>query len=99
MKKSASEVIRGLENRVSKLENRKASPQVLSSTVMSIFVKEISNVHRDRSLTDDEKKTRHELITGLMREVNTVIEDHQSNVRDLKNDLFKLASALGKLGA
>jgi hypothetical protein len=98
MRRSASEVINDLENRVDRLEGRTAS-NVLSSAVMSVFTDELSNIASDRSLSDVEKQVQHQLVSRLMREVNSVVKDHQLKVRDAGKDLFELANIVSKLSS
>ena len=98
MRRSASEVINDLENRVDRLEGRTAS-KVLSVAVMSVFTDELANIASDRALSDAERKVWHEHVSRLMREVNSVVKDHQSKVRDAGKDLFELANIVNKLSS
>ena len=98
MRRSASEVIRNLENRVDRLESRTAS-KVLSVAVMNVFTEELADIASDRSLSDDEKQVQQQLVSKLMREVNGVVKDHQSKVQDASKDLFTLANIVSKLSS
>jgi hypothetical protein len=102
MVKSASQIIRELETRVSDLENRgenKTASYILSTMIMQVFMDKISINASDRYLSEDEREARRVLISELMREVLVLVKDHQSKVKATSKNLFDLANYISKLGS
>ena len=96
MRKSASEILRDLDSRISNLEGKSAS-QTLSTQVMGIFSKALQDTVKDRSLSEDEMAARRDLIMRLMRDVGDAVKEHQKLVSAEAQKIFALANSVSKL--
>ena len=96
MRKSASEILRDLDSRISNLEGKSAS-QPLPTQVMRVFTDALSNTVKDRSLSEDEMAARRDLITSLMNDVNNVVREHQKLVSAEAQKIFAIANSVSKL--
>ena len=96
MRKSASEILRDLDSRISNLEGKSAS-QTLSTQVMGVFTKALQDTVKDRSLSEDEMAARRDLIMRLMRDVGDVVKEHQKLVSAEAQNIFAIANSVSKL--
>ena len=87
MRKSASEILRDLDSRISNLEGKSAS-QPLPTQVMRVFTEALSATVKDRSLSEDEMEARRDLIMSLMNDVNNVVREHQKLVSAEAQKIF-----------
>lgn len=96
MRKSASEILRDLDSRISNLEGKSAS-QTLSTQVMGVFTKALQATVKDRSLSEGEMAARRDLIMRLMGDVGDVVKEHQKLVSAEAQKIFALANSVSKL--
>jgi len=72
--------------------------QVLSTKINNLFMLEISRNASNTDLSNEEKETKHIMLSKLLREVQNIVSEHQEKVRNTSKDLFDLANKINEIG-
>ena len=73
--------------------------KVLSVTIMETFTAALINIAEDLSLSDKERSARHKIVSELMVKVNEQVAEHQTEVKNNTQDLWRLANSFNKLSS
>lgn len=73
--------------------------KVLSVTIRETFTAALISIAEDHSLTDKEKVARHKIVSELMVKVNEQVAEHQTEVKNNTQDLWRLANNFNKLSS
>ena len=72
--------------------------QVLSTKINNLFMLEISRNASNTDLGNEEKETKHIMLSKLLSEVQNIVSEHQEKVRNTSKDLFDLANKINEIG-
>ena len=72
--------------------------QVLSTKINELFVRELCKNASNTELSDEEKEAKRVMLSELLREVQSIVSEHQEKVRNTSTDLFEIVNKIHKLG-